>query len=130
MESPLLYGSDTDPMIRTADTPMMVVALCAAWCDTCGEFRGAFDRLAAENPNAAFVWLDIEDEAEIVGEVEVENFPTLAVYVSERLVHFGVSLPQEGVVRRLLAALADEGRPALAGPPEVVALPQRIARRA
>jgi thioredoxin reductase (NADPH) len=106
---------------------MMVVTLCADWCHTCGEFRAAFDRLQAQHPHAAFVWLDIEDDAEVVGDVEVENFPTLAVFASGRLVHFGVSLPQEAVVRRLLAALAEDARPALKGPEAAVTLAQRIA---
>jgi len=29
---------------------MIVVCLCAAWCDTCTEFRIAFDRIARSVP--------------------------------------------------------------------------------
>ena len=75
---------------------MMVVCLCAAWCDTCTEFRVAFDRIAAGRPGMRFVWLDIEDDSEVCGDIDVENFPTLAIYRDETLLHFGVSLPQEG----------------------------------
>ena len=54
----------------------------------------------------AFVWLDIEDDAAIAGDIDVENFPTLAVYRGNVPVHFGVALPHETTVGRLLDALA------------------------
>ena len=88
------------------DPAFVVIGLCAAWCRTCGEFEDAFDRLAAERPGALFLWLDIEDDSTLVGDIEVENFPTLAVYRDGVPVHFGISLPQEGLVRRVLEALA------------------------
>lgn len=88
---------------------VVVVSLCAAWCDTCGEFRAAYERLARTRPQITFVWLDIEDDAEIVGDIDVENFPTLAVYRGETPLHFGVSLPQEQTVARLVDALAQGG---------------------
>ncbi|HLX29857.1 MAG TPA: thioredoxin family protein [Casimicrobiaceae bacterium] len=107
---------------------LVVVALCAAWCDTCGEFRAAFERLALSRPKATFVWLDIEDDVEIVGDVDVENFPTLAIYRGGDVVHFGVSLPHETTVARLVDALADQA-PALRDPPdEVVALGNTLRR--
>lgn len=104
-----------------------MVALCAAWCDTCGQFRGAFQRIATEHRSAKFIWLDIEDDAQVVGEVDVENFPTLAIYQDGRLVHFGVSLPQEGLVRRLVESFVAEPRAELREPEAAVTLPARIA---
>jgi thioredoxin reductase (NADPH) len=107
---------------------LVVVALCAAWCDTCGEFRAAFDRLALSRPQTTFVWLDIEDDAEVVGDVDVENFPTLAIYRGGDVLHFGISLPHGTTVGRLIDALADQA-PALGDPPgEVVALGNTLRR--
>jgi thioredoxin 1 len=107
---------------------MIVVGLCAAWCPVCRGFEPAFARLAAERPGARFVWLDVEDDAAVVGEVDVEDFPTLAVYHDGRALHFGPTLPQEAVVRRLLAALAEGGRPAVPVPEPVATLPLRLAQ--
>jgi thioredoxin reductase (NADPH) len=105
---------------------LVVVSLCAAWCDTCTQFRGAFERLAQARPHAAFVWLDIEDDAAIAGDVDVENFPTLAIYRGRSPLHFGVSLPHETTVGRLVDALA-EGAPARTDmPDEVAELPSRF----
>ena len=99
---------------------LVVVSLCAAWCDTCTQFRAACERLAQARPHATFVWLDIEDDAAIAGDVEVENFPTLAIYRGRSPLHFGVSVPYETVVGRLVDALA-EGAPTRSDVPEEVA---------
>jgi len=107
---------------------LVVVALCAAWCDTCREFRAALERVAAARAGATFAWLDIEDDSAVCGDVDVENFPTLAIYRGTALVHFGVSLPQEGTVARLVDALAEDGRPLAAPPPAVAALAATLAR--
>ena len=103
----------------------IVVGFCAAWCNTCGDFRTTFDRLAAERPATRFVWLDIEDDAETVGDVDVENFPTIAVYAGSRLLHFGVTLPHGGVVGRLIDAL-DANSPTFAASAAVATLPDRL----
>ena len=97
---------------------LVVVCFCAAWCDTCGAFREAFERIAAARPRAIFVWLDIE------------NFPTLAVYRGERLLHYGVSLPQEGTVGRLVDELATRTDAVADAPRPVLDLPRAVARTA
>jgi len=90
----------------------------------------AFERLALARPDALFVWLDIEDDSSLAGDVEVDDFPTLAVFRGAVPVHYGVSLPQEQVVARLLAAL-DRGTPRAVDVPRPVAeLPQLLARHA
>jgi thioredoxin 1 len=89
---------------------IIVAALCAAWCDTCREFRAAFDRLAQSRPQFTFVWLDVEDDADVAGDIDVENFPTLAIYRGDVPIHFGVSLPHETTIGRLVDALATQAR--------------------
>jgi thioredoxin reductase (NADPH) len=84
----------------------VVVTLCAAWCNTCTEFRAAFAAIAAERPEVAFVWLDIEDDAAICGDVEVESFPTLFAFRGDAIVHFGTSVPLRNVVARVVDDLA------------------------
>lgn len=108
---------------------IVVVSLCAAWCDTCTEFRAGYERIAKARPHVTFVWLDIEDDAAIAGDIDVENFPTLAIFRGRSPVHFGVSLPHETMVGRLIDALADAAP--LADPPQEVAeLPDAFAPKA
>jgi hypothetical protein len=84
---------------------MRVTCLCAAWCDTCGEYREGFYALAREFPGAQFKWLDIEDDAEAVGEREVENFPTVLIERDGAELFYGPLPPQHEHLRRLLQSL-------------------------
>lgn len=108
---------------------LTVVCLCATWCKTCTEFRGTFERLAAAHPGTRFEWLDVEDDSAVVGELDIENFPTLAVFRGDKPVFYGVTMPQEGVVARTLASLARDDRDAVAIPEEIRALPSALAQR-
>jgi thioredoxin reductase (NADPH) len=105
---------------------LIVVALCAAWCDACNEFRGGYERVAQRRPDVAFVWLDIEDDAALVGDIDVENFPTLAIFRGSDVVHFGVSLPHETTVGRLVDALAAQASSLRDAPRPVTELPSKF----
>jgi thioredoxin reductase (NADPH) len=87
---------------RLATQPLIVVAFCAQWCSTCREFYPLLERIAAAHPDIVFSWADIEDDADLVGDIDVETFPTLALLRDGRILHFGASLPLEAVVKRLL----------------------------
>ena len=104
--------------------PLVVISLCASWCHTCAEFREAFERIAVQREHAQFVWLDIEDDHELCGDVDVENFPTLAVFRGDVPLHFGVSMPQEATVARLIDRLASHTEAAANIPEEVWKLPE------
>lgn len=108
---------------------LLVVCLCAAWCKTCTEFRATFDRLSGDNAAAKFVWLDVEDDSALVGDIEIENFPTLAVFRGAKPLFYGVTMPQEGVVARTLASLKQDDRDAVAVPEEIEGLPEALSAR-
>jgi thioredoxin reductase (NADPH) len=111
------------------DDALLVVCLCATWCKTCTEFRGTFDKLGAADPNAKFVWLDVEDDSALVGEIDIENFPTLAVFRGDKPLFYGVTMPQEGVVARTLASLTRDDRDAAEVPEEIAGLPGALGAR-
>jgi thioredoxin-like negative regulator of GroEL len=89
----------------------VVACLCAAWCGTCSSYRAAFEGLAARHPDKTFVWIDIEDHADVVGDLDVDNFPTLLLQRADKVAFFGTTLPDPLVADRLVqaqAALPDE----------------------
>lgn len=104
----------------------VVVALCAAWCDTCTEFATTLERIAQTRPEILFVWLDIEDDSEICDDIDVENFPTLAIFRGERLLHYGISLPLQGTVSRLIDEIAARPEIGVNAPQPVRELPRRF----
>ena len=127
---PVLTASSPDRLSLAsrwnADGTLVVISMCAGWCHTCAEFRQALERIAAERRNAQFVWLDIEDDHELCGDIDVENFPTLAVFRGDVPVHFGVSLPHQATVARLIDQLASRTEAAADVPQEVWRLPDAL----
>ncbi|TAK85327.1 MAG: hypothetical protein EPO20_09835 [Betaproteobacteria bacterium] len=87
---------------------MVITCLCALWCDTCEAYREGFFALAAEFPQVRFVWLDIEDNADQVGDIEVENFPTIRITRGEAELFLGPLPPQHEHLKRLIRALLEK----------------------
>ncbi|MCY1520100.1 hypothetical protein D9M68_548710 [compost metagenome] len=83
----------------------LVACFCAAWCDTCEQYKPKLQALAETMPQHVFAWIDIEDHAELLGEEDVENFPTLLVQIGPRVVFYGPMLPHIGHLERLLESL-------------------------
>lgn len=111
--------------------PLRLACLCAAWCRTCDAYRATLDAVVAEFVARGELqparWIDIEDEAELVGDVDIETFPTLLVYDEAALVRFaGPVTPQPETLRRLLASLAAHGAAARGLPDEFTGLAQRL----
>ena len=82
----------------------IVACLCAQWCGTCTTYRATFEELAARHPDKLFVWVDIEDQAEVVGELDIENFPTLLIQQNDNVAFFGTVLPDGGLAHRMVQA--------------------------
>jgi len=82
---------------------LWVICLCAQWCDVCRQYRPAFESLSTNWPKIRFAWVDVEDEESVVGDVEVETFPTLLIgNIQGNVRFFGPLLPQAQVLQRLL----------------------------
>ncbi|CAM8646646.1 TRX_family domain containing protein [Oxalobacteraceae bacterium] len=105
MQSLFLVPEQFPQLARALDEGRWVVAcLCAAWCDVCKQYRPGFEGLAAEYPEQQFVWIDIEDQADLVGDLDVENFPTILIQHRDIVVFYGTMLPEPRQVARLLEA--------------------------
>lgn len=85
----------------------VVACLCAAWCDNCRAYQATFASLAQRHPDKHFIWIDIEDQADLVGELDVENFPTLLIQQADLVAFFGCVQPELGIADRLIAAQAE-----------------------
>lgn len=108
MHSLTLESTTRDDVTAAVDSGRWIVAcLCAAWCGTCASYRAAFDALAARHPDKTFVWIDVEDQADVVGDLDVDNFPTLLVQRGDTVAFFGTMLPDAAVAERLLQAQAE-----------------------
>ncbi len=86
----------------------VVACLCAAWCDTCRAYQPGFEALAQAHPDKRFVWIDIEDQADFIGDIDVDNFPTLLIQRGDAVAFFGTVLPDATLADRLIQAQADK----------------------
>jgi thioredoxin 1 len=87
------------------DSPL-VVCLCAAWCNVCEQYRSTFTQVQAsvqaDHPHVRFLWLDIEDESEVLDPLDVDNFPTILVSVGGVPRFFGPITPQPHTLERMV----------------------------
>ena len=86
----------------------VVICLCAEWCGTCRDYRPGFAALAAQFPDIDFRWLDIEDEADELGDLDVENFPTVFIRRGDSVLFYGTLLPHLATLRRLLETFVEQ----------------------
>lgn len=98
-----------------------VVCLCADWCGACKAYHDVFSQLAEAlaqtYPDCRFVWIDVEDQADLVGDVEIETFPTLLVGNSDGMSFLGAITPQPDVLRRLVHSRLEPGAARIAHRP-------------
>lgn len=87
------------------DPAAWVICLCADWCNLCRDYQGVFAQMAQRHPALRFAWLDIEDQADLVGDVDVETFPTLLLADAQGTRFFGPVTPQANTLARLLESL-------------------------
>lgn len=85
-----------------------LACLCAAWCRLCDDYALVLERavadLSADGVVLQLHWIDIEDEAELVGDVDVETFPTVVIADQVGVRFAGPLTPQAETLRRLLRA--------------------------
>lgn len=95
-----------------------VACLCAAWCRTCESYEQVFEAACSELPQAGLQvrWIDIEDEAELIGDLDIETFPTLLIADDNQVRFAGPLTPQPETLRRILRAHLDDASPARAAP--------------
>jgi thioredoxin 1 len=84
------------------------------------------DEVASAHPQLRWRWLDIEDEAALMGDLDIETLPTVLVGRGDQVLFFGPVLPRVELLTRLLEALNQQENPAANLEDDVVALWRRL----
>lgn len=96
---------------------LLVACYCAAWCDTCRAYQPEFTALSTQWPQHTFVWIDIEDDPQLLDDHDVDDFPTILIQSHEGNLFFGEQLPYISHLDRLIRNLEQDGTPTIeAGP--------------
>lgn len=122
--------------MRTSSAPTLmpdmplVVCLCAQWCNVCEQYRSTFQQVKisvqVDYPCTRFVWLDIEDESDVLDPLDVENFPTLLMAIGDVPRFFGPITPQPQTLERLVRLNLQESVSTALPDPAVSALVGRV----
>lgn len=84
---------------------MNVICLCAQWCRLCNAYRETFEALAARQTQHQFAFVDIEDDADLldlIGGIDIVDFPTLLIIDAAGLRFFGPVTPQSQTLERIV----------------------------
>ncbi len=103
-----------------------VVCLCAQWCATCRAYQVTFAALKEQHPQVRWAWVDIEDEEEVVGELDIDTFPTILIVQGSTARFLGAQPPQAAVLQRLLQSLQASAGAAAQVDAQAQALWQRL----
>ena len=87
-----------------------VACLCAAWCGVCRDWLPMFTEQARAHPHLRFAWVDVEDEDEAMGDVDIETFPTVLVARDGEVLFLGPIPPSSTQFARMLATLQAQPR--------------------
>jgi thiol-disulfide isomerase/thioredoxin len=101
--------------------PFIVACLCAQWCGTCRDYEATFRQIESQfsggDVDIRFLWIDVEDQSDLVDPIEVENFPTLLMADGPEPRFLGPLTPQPETLARLIRAqLANMSTPGLPDP--------------
>ncbi len=100
-----------------APASALVVCLCAAWCGVCRDYQSRFAQVQARFPQVEFLWIDVEDEADLLHPLDIEDFPTLLLASGNEPRFLGPVTPQAEMLERLIRSqLQDPAAPTLADP--------------
>lgn len=106
-----------------------VICLCAGWCGVCRDWQAPFQQAAQAHPGVHFGWIDVEDEADAMGDYEVETFPTVLVAQGDKVRFLGPIAPSGSQLARLVASLQAQPEGGAAPPEGSGDLLRRIAAK-
>jgi thiol-disulfide isomerase/thioredoxin len=100
--------------LLSSDASLLVVMVGAEqWCARCRALRPVFDELAAQRgANEVWLWLDMEDHADFIGDDLPENLPVLMAYRGDRLVLSHVLATEAASIRTRIDAARSAPPPA------------------
>lgn len=59
--------------------PLWVICLCAQWCHICRDLTPEFARARDALPDVRWCWIDIEDDEHLLGDLDVDTFPSYLI---------------------------------------------------
>jgi thioredoxin-like negative regulator of GroEL len=78
-------------------TSSLIIGLGAEWCQLCTDFKPHFMHMAATEKNVLWLWYNLEEHEELLGEFYPETLPLVWVYQGDKLIRYGKPEPAEHI---------------------------------
>jgi thioredoxin-like negative regulator of GroEL len=105
---------------------LLVACLCADWCGTCRDYGAVFEEAQQTvSGSTQWAWVDIEDHDDVLGALDIDNFPTLLIARGDTVLFYGTVLPHAQTLVRLVQN-AQAGDFAAVTSAELQGLPARV----
>lgn len=72
--------SEFEALLETSKARLVVIDFTATWCGPCKFIGPIFDSLAAENPEAEFVKVDVDKAEDVAAACSIQAMPTFHFY--------------------------------------------------
>lgn len=67
-------------LLETSKSKLVVIDFTASWCGPCRFIAPIFEKMAAENPEAEFVKVDVDDAEDVAAACSIQAMPTFHFY--------------------------------------------------
>lgn len=114
--------------VALSDAPLLVACLCAQWCGVCRDYAPLMKATLAgfEAGGLLVKWVDIEDHDDVLGDLDVQSFPTLLIARGNEALFFGALAPHAQTLQRLVQGAVAGELAVLRGDDELRALVARV----
>ena len=111
-----------------SNVPLLVACLCAQWCGVCRDYAPLMKTTLAgfEAGGLVVKWVDIEDHDDVLGDLDVQSFPTLLIARGNEALFFGAVTPHAQTLQRLVQGALGGELAVLRGGDEVRSLVARV----
>ncbi len=103
-----LKQSDYAKVLHSIDSDAwLFVCFCANWCNSCREYFPQLKELAESRKDVRFFWVDIEDHAEMIGDWDIDKFPTILIQHGNTVAFYSCIHPDTKLAERILQSMMD-----------------------
>ncbi|MCM1512388.1 MAG: thioredoxin family protein [Oxalobacter formigenes] len=86
----------------------ILVCFCAGWCHACREYLPKLRELADSRPDVRFFWVDIEEHGNMIGNLDINKFPTILIQRNNIVAFYSCIHPDAQLAERILQSILDQ----------------------
>lgn len=111
------------------EADLWVICLCAEWCHICRQMQAALEDDHRLSSMVRWRWVDIEEHADLLGDLDVETFPTYLIGRNDEVLLYAPGPTQPDAIVAFVTPYARGRMAAVPAPPPVQQALAALSRR-